>query len=210
MASQKHTTFQESDLTFQFSPNWVIKKFDDHKYYRILSGYGLKGVDFIGILNQQTLVLIEIKNYRRRKASPKAPDISDILGNKPPLTEAFAYKIEDTILAINTVHKYLLRKWGFRINQFIWKYLPIHWFTNGEWAFWERCHQILLNKKKVHYVLWLNTDDEYEEMNAPKVAALPDHLQKTINDYFSEDDSPIFVCNNSNNPYKADLKVQKK
>jgi len=208
MVSQKHTTFQESDLTFQFSQNWVIKKFDNHKYYRILSGYGLKGVDFIGILNQTTLVLIEVKNYRWRKESPKAPDISDILGNQPPLIDAFAYKIEDTILAINTVHKYLLRKWTFRLNQFIWKYVPIHWFTNGEWAFWERCHQILLNnKKEVHYVLWLNTDKQYHEMDSKQIDALQVKLQTAIDLHFSEDDAPIFVCNKFNNPYEDDLKV---
>ena len=208
MSASQHTTFEESDLTFQFSRNWVVKKFDDHKYYRILSGYGLKGVDFIGILDQTTLVLIEVKNYKRRKESPKAPNITDILGNKPPLIDAFVYKIEDTILAINTVHKYLLRKWQFRLNQFIWKHLPIHWFTNGEWAFWERCHQILSQKKEqVHYVLWLNTDEEYDEMKTQEVGALANHLQKSINQYFSEDPSPIFVCNNSNNPYLKDLKV---
>ena len=59
-------TFIESGLTFSFSKRWKVLKYDKHRFYRYLSGSGFKGVDFIGVLDEKQLVLIEVKNYKDR------------------------------------------------------------------------------------------------------------------------------------------------
>ena len=43
------TTFTESGLCFTFSKRWKVLKYDEHRFYRYLSGSGFKGVDFIGM-----------------------------------------------------------------------------------------------------------------------------------------------------------------
>ncbi|NNE29048.1 MAG: hypothetical protein HKN16_05405, partial [Saprospiraceae bacterium] len=56
--------FSESGLQFQFSNDWTVIKYDDHKFFRYLSGEGLKGVDFLGFTSEGGLFLMEVKNYR--------------------------------------------------------------------------------------------------------------------------------------------------
>jgi len=54
--------FKESDLTFNFSQKeWEIIRYDTHRYYKILSGAGLKGVDFLGIYQKNKVVFFEVK-----------------------------------------------------------------------------------------------------------------------------------------------------
>ncbi len=56
-------TFSESDICFRFGPEWVVYRYDTHRYYRSWNGVGLKGMDFIGILDEGTLVVMEVKTF---------------------------------------------------------------------------------------------------------------------------------------------------
>jgi len=65
---------KESALLFDFEEtDWIVKKYDDHRYYKSLSGAGLKGVDFIGIFQQEKVVFIEVKNFRAKHPTRKEP-----------------------------------------------------------------------------------------------------------------------------------------
>jgi len=58
-------TFLESGLQFDFTPtNWRVMKYDTHRYFKILSGAGLKGIDFIGIHKEEALIFFEVKHFR--------------------------------------------------------------------------------------------------------------------------------------------------
>ena len=54
----------ESDLLFEFPDDWVVRKYDDTAAYQSLSGHGLKGVDFIALVPDGTLWLIEVIRTR--------------------------------------------------------------------------------------------------------------------------------------------------
>ena len=39
--------FIESDLQFYFPDHWAVREYDNHRFYKNLSGLGLKGLDFL-------------------------------------------------------------------------------------------------------------------------------------------------------------------
>ena len=97
--------FLESDIHFEFGENCLVKKFDEHRYYNILSGSGLKGVDFIVLYQFRQLVLIEAKNYKQRSFSPVPPDVTDLIGNPVPLAQQFGSKLKDSLtLILSLIH----------------------------------------------------------------------------------------------------------
>jgi len=97
------TEFQESGLTFQFNEDWVVNKYDEHRYFRRLAGEGLKGVDFLGIYKKEELVLIEVKNYRIRYKEKPPTAIYNIIENPEILAEKIQKKAEDTLKAIRRI-----------------------------------------------------------------------------------------------------------
>ena len=105
--------FIESGLHFRFGEEWVIKKYDAHRFYQGLSGSGLKGVDFLGILGEG-LFLFEIKNFRRRRQWQEENPLEAVLDHPSEFAENIAYKVEDTLLAIDAIWQYYNRKWLFR------------------------------------------------------------------------------------------------
>ncbi|MEO1625111.1 MAG: hypothetical protein AAFV25_08125 [Bacteroidota bacterium] len=146
-------SFEESGLQFVFGADWWVKKFDEHRYYKWLSGSGLKGVDFIGINAQQQLILMEVKNYRRRnsKQSPEhlVPDVDH-------LSQAFVEKVMDSRRVIRTVVRYLNRKWWYRPALRLSKWLApsVRWRWDG--YFWQLADQLLSDaSQRVVLVLWL-------------------------------------------------------
>jgi len=60
------TRFKEGFLDFVFGERWEILKLDDHRDYRQRIGKleSTKAVDFIGILDQEELYLIDVKYLR--------------------------------------------------------------------------------------------------------------------------------------------------
>ncbi|HFA50104.1 MAG TPA: hypothetical protein ENJ95_13930 [Bacteroidetes bacterium] len=93
-------TFQEKNLQFDFDKNhWTyLLKFDGARDYKNASAnlQNTKGVDISGILNKNSLVLMEVKDYRghRIKNKPKFTDGQEALW----LTTA--HKFKDTISVI--------------------------------------------------------------------------------------------------------------
>lgn len=152
--TQKTMEFIESGLHFRFSEEWVVKKYDAHRFYRGLSGSGLKGVDFLGI-RQEELFLFEIKNFRRRRHRQAENPLDAILSNPSGFVENIAFKVEDTLLAIDAIWQYYNRKWLFRRLLPAFRLLPV---TENDWRFWARAYGLMQNPEQVKVVLWMETE----------------------------------------------------
>ncbi len=139
--------FIESDICFKFGADCFVKKFDDHKYYNILSGSGLKGVDFILINKVGKIHLIEVKNYKRRKQSPVEPDVSDIVASPFPLAQHFVEKINDSLRLIRVVNQYHKRKWWVKALLLFENFFPSSFEENQDWYFWILIEKIINNNK---------------------------------------------------------------
>ena len=65
--------FEEGVLAFEFGERWKIFKLDEHSDYRERIGKieGTKAVDFLGILDERELYLIEIKDFRQHRIETK-------------------------------------------------------------------------------------------------------------------------------------------
>lgn len=154
--------FLESGLQFEFGPGWVVKKYDEHPYFRSLSGMGLKGVDFIAIRKEKELVFIEVKNYRTRY-NPDMNRSFDVAA-KPAAELAYELKrkSEDTLLAMDAVLQYYYRSWWYRRLRRMWMRWP--WLQHNR-AFWSRADALV--NQSLHYIVWLALDmddpEGYEE-----------------------------------------------
>jgi len=148
--------YKESDLTFEFNHDWEVMKYDEHAYFKILSGSGLKGVDFIGIYQHKWLYLIEVKNYHRRSYSPKEPDWSALKGNNPALVNDFFEKIVDSLKLIWLVERYLQRQWWYSVASWLRRLLNRNKMSK-DWHFWKAVNTIALEPDNILAVLWIES-----------------------------------------------------
>lgn len=90
------TRIEEGNLVFEFGDKWRVLKFDEHPDYENISGVvnGTKGVDFVGIFNDQTLYFIEVKDFRGDRIRNK-----DRI-SKGELVIEIAQKVRDSIACI--------------------------------------------------------------------------------------------------------------
>ena len=67
------TRIEEGFLAFEFDNHWRIFKLDEHRDYRERIGKleGTKAVDFLGILDERELYLIEVKDFREYRIENK-------------------------------------------------------------------------------------------------------------------------------------------
>ncbi|MCB0632222.1 MAG: hypothetical protein KDD15_20920 [Lewinella sp.] len=168
-------TFEESGLRFSFASNWVVKKYDEHPYFRALSGNGLKGVDFIAIRDQRELIFIEVKNYRTRYNAKMNVSFDVNVKPAPELAFELKRKLEDTLLAIDAVLQYYHRSWWFRRFRGMWMRWP---FLQHNRAFWTLADSLV--QYHLHYVVWLALDrddpEDYEEQLIAELAKFDLHI----------------------------------
>lgn len=90
------TRFKEGFLDFVFGERWQILKLDEHKDYRLRIGKleSTKAVDFIGILDQKELYLIEVKDLRGDRIANKDRLL------KGQLAIEIAQKVKDSVACI--------------------------------------------------------------------------------------------------------------
>ena len=154
------STIQESGLAFTFPENWVVKKYDEHRFYHYLSGLGFKGVDIIAITPEKKLILIEVKNYINRFPQDGINPTETLINNTLTISESYLQKFQDTFQLINIVQKYFNRKKWFQwIATPIQSLLPFSFLISLDWGFWIVANQ-LLNKKEVQLLLWLEVASE--------------------------------------------------
>ncbi len=155
-----YQNFIESDMQFSFNQDWVIKKYDEHAYFKVLAGQGLKGVDFIGIYKEKFLYLIEVKNYKQRIYSPAAATRTDLKGEVPPLALTYINKIDDSLKLIRVVQRAHKRKWWFRILYYVQDFIG-DTRLNKDWKFWRKVYELSTQASSVFSVLWLELDSNF-------------------------------------------------
>ncbi len=147
--------YREGDLLFQFPDDWGVRAYDQHTYYRGLSGVGLKGVDFLLIdpSDDGHLYFLEVKNYRTRISE----DGTFVATPKPPrqLATTISSKYEDTSRAIRAIYGYYRRRWWYRLLE---SWLQSSSSFRHDRVFWTRAQQLLEEGKAVTVLLWLEVE----------------------------------------------------
>ena len=150
-------TFQESDLKFQFSDAaWQVIKYDTHRYFKILSGAGLKGIDFLSIYQGKQVVFFEVKNFHTHQ--PTKNGAYQIIENTQEFIENIIGKMEDTLSAIKVVTQYFHRKWWYRFFLTYHRFIPNIFIQQKDWYFWHRIQALINNSDEWRFVLWLEID----------------------------------------------------
>jgi len=190
--------FTESDLLFTFNEDWVVQKYDDHAYFKTLAGYGLKGVDFVGIYKRSHLYLIEVKNYRQRDYSPVSPDWSDLEGVPIPLLHIFLEKIEDSLKLIRVVYRYLERKWWFNILR------KLHNLVGNErldkdWKFWDKVYKLSCIQESLNYILFIELDSKFLEEKKTNEANFKKQLDSALEKEVDNSEESLFVISKATN-----------
>ena len=188
-------TFEESDLTFNFSDNdWEIIRYDTHRYYKTLSGVGLKGVDFLGIYKKRQVVFFEVKHFR----SPQFINATaySILEDSDTFTNRITGKLDDTINAIRVIIQYLERKLWYRFYLRYDYLMPSFFIKNKDWYFWHRLHQIVQQKELMTFVLWLEIQKNGTTKNSMPALkkALENDLSTLVGTIkISNKENPVFI-----------------
>jgi hypothetical protein len=142
------TRFEEEYLAFEFGDRWRVFKLDEHQDYRERIGKldETKAVDFLGILDDNELYFIEVKDFRGHRIENKdrllkgtLPECHYLEGKcqlhkgKLPLSVELAQKVRDSVACIIG---------GYRNSS-----QPEHWAPYAK---------LLHDKKtKIRVILWL-------------------------------------------------------
>ncbi|PHI21606.1 hypothetical protein CEQ90_01980 [Lewinellaceae bacterium SD302] len=167
--------FQESDINFTLAPSWVVRKYDDHTFFRGLSGFGLKGVDFIALLPDGRLGLIEVKNYHPRPDKVNGT-VHPIKRKKAAdLAKNLDQKYHDTLRAIRVVGRYYRTKWFYR-----WRFqllYPFERLANSDLYFWKEASRRADGPIPVVIILWLETPKAAKKYRGKIYAYLSSRLE---------------------------------
>lgn len=148
--------FQESNIDFSFPSAWAIRKYDDHRFYQGLSGYGLKAVDFVMLLPDGRLCLMEVKNYLPRTGT--SGQVHAVERKRPKkLATSLAKKYADSRRAINVIQKYYNSKWYFRWRYAVGRYFAFRY--RSDLLFWQEVARRSQNDLPILVVLWLETPE---------------------------------------------------
>lgn len=168
-----NTVFLESNLSFSFDNQWIVHQFDDHRFYQQLAGRGVSGIDFIGIFQQKTLVLMEVKNYVDRYFKDDKNPSEDFLANQAFYLEKIAKKYVDSLRVIEAVQRAYRRKWWFRLAQkTLFQIVKMERFLDWEFVFWTKAWQ-LMEAGELRLVLWLEIEKGEEQIFEIKEDGLP-------------------------------------
>ena len=193
MSITNSTSYPESGLLFSFPKNWRVFKFDDHRFYRYVSGYGIKGVDFIGITKERRLVLIEVKNYTDRFPADGIDPIQKIQKAPVAFAEQITLKFEDSFSLINGIHQFHQKQIWYRwLATPLLYILPQQISMRYDWGFWSISYQ-LLKQNKTDLVLWLELGSTISSKDEKE-------LQAEIAAYFQKEfkSESIVIANRKN------------
>lgn len=123
-------TWTEGQQQVIFPSGWQCIKLDNHRYYKRISGKGIKCVDFLAVDPNWGLYLIELKDY------PKEAQIPSIDSNHNTLLA----KKAGSIKLIQTVNAALKRQWYYRV---IYLKLKIYRLCPAEWHTWHLAEQCI-------------------------------------------------------------------
>jgi hypothetical protein len=171
------SSFTESDLHFEFPSHWGVRVYDDHRFYKSMSGLGLKGVDFLLIdpSGAGHLYLIEVKNYRTRIRE----EGSYVAKLKPAaeLAATVAAKYKHTQRALRAVQLYYRRKWWYRLLEGQFKKSR---YLHYDLVFWTRAYALANDPERHTLLLWLETEQDEEAYKADLENKLVNILAKRV------------------------------
>jgi hypothetical protein len=124
--------WEESALRFEFGNRWHVLKLDEHPDYRnrIEKLSGTKAVDFLGILDNDTIYFVEVKNFRGHRIENKER-LQDGL-----LVDELGQKVRDSLACIISAHR-----------------------VSSENELWKKFVDILCDKQKhIKVIIWLEQD----------------------------------------------------
>lgn len=191
------TTFEESDLVFTFDRSWVVKRYDSHRYYKGLSGVGLKGIDFIALnIKENLAVFFEVKNFRTRYHRDTGKPIRPIL--KPPetLAQSLSEKVSDTLSAVDAVITYYRKSFLYR-----W-FLPFILrapFYHYDRFFWTKVGSCIRDHHHLQVILWV----ELEDIDNQYFKCLSDQVYNLLGDK----KITVFLANTSSHPFAKSMFV---
>jgi len=152
-----HTIFYiESNYKFEFDNRWHILKYDDHPYYRIVSGRSFSGIDFA-----DHLYLIEVKNFYQYDNDGEIVDLKEFVLEMKE-------KILDSIDLIDIIRKYHQRKWSYRLFMKLVNRFP---GLNQDWWFWTRMHA-LVDTGSMSFVLLIETKENIATIRSAIISSL--------------------------------------
>jgi hypothetical protein len=193
-------TFSESSLQLTFDPEaWEVIAYDRHRYYNTLKGAGLRGVDFLGIWREDTLVLLEIKNFRVRPAGQSEAAIRILLEQPDLLIEAMAEKRRDTLKGLEGIEGYWRRRWWYRLLEPRLLNARSRWLRRLPASFWAR---VFARRDHLQVFLWLETDPAYEGWDKFRVEKFRQYLREELAARGVE------LIGNGSNPFSAALLVR--
>lgn len=123
-------TWTEGQQQVTFPSGWQCIKLDDHRYYKRISGKGIKCVDFLAIDPNWGLYLIELKNYPKLAKIPSVKSSHSTLLNKKA----------GSIKLIRTVNAAFKRQWYYRV---VFLKLKIYRLCPAEWHIWHLAEQYI-------------------------------------------------------------------
>jgi len=168
---------EESGIQFEFDQQWLLRRYDVHNFYQGLSGAGLKGVDFIGILHYEHLYLIEIKNYRSHGHPKRRKAVLEALRAQDRLQQQLVQKVEDTLTAVRAISTYYQRKFSYRL---LLPLLRKGYYPAGNWRFWSLAYELYLSLDRVTFVLCMEVDPEFVELRQHIWTSLHQRLDSVV------------------------------
>jgi len=165
------STFSEGGYQISFDDRWDVFKYDEHKYYKIVSGRSFSGVDIAGIYNETDVYFIELKNFYQHTNNGVIADYDNFLLE-------IREKYLDTLDLIQIIHKYHTRQWMYRRFYPIVERFP-KLYRN--WWLWTRMYQLCLDKQNVHFVLLIESTMDHGKIVSDINQALLDKSIGTMN-----------------------------
>jgi hypothetical protein len=154
----ENTVFEESNLSFSFDNQWIVHKYDDHRFYQQLAGRSVSGIDFIGIYQEKTLVLMEVKNYVDRYFKDDKNPSEDFLSNQEIYFKKISKKYVDSLRVIEAVQRAYRRKWWFHLAQkTLFKVIKKERFLHWEFVFWTKAWE-LMKAGELRLILWIEIE----------------------------------------------------
>lgn len=152
-------SYSESDLVFQFPPHWGVRKYDEQPFYKKMSGFGLKGMDFLLVdpIGEGHLYLVEVKNYRIR--TNDGGTFVPRLKSPAELAAILATKYEHTLHAIRAIQLYYQRKWWYRL---FGNRLTRSRRFQSDAIFWHHVLRLAQNQTQHTVLLWFEQEEADE------------------------------------------------
>ena len=190
--------FTESGIEFLFNEEWVVKKYDGHPYYKKISGLNMKGVDFIGIYKGESLVFMEVKNYRIRYLGKTLQGLYDVFDTPKQLAKKVLKNFNDSKNGILVINNFLSNNWLLKPILPLFKKIPLMKWKKNDTLFWLHCQQ-LIERNQLTNILLLETNDKYPDYPHIDIRQFRKNLASHI--------KPAMLVNIKQHPFRGSLKI---